>query len=81
MSSSDDRRIAFSYWSDPLCIWAYVAQDKLDRTLREWGEKLDVSYRIVPVFGSLPWRFVDSRCGYGRRCPRSTRSGASMAER
>ncbi len=59
MSSSGDRRIAFTYWSDPLCIWAYVAQDKLDRILREWGEKLDVSYRIVPVFGSLPWRFSD----------------------
>ncbi len=59
MSSSDDRRIAFTYWSDPLCIWAYVAQDKLDRVLGEWGEKLDVSYRVVPVFGSLPWRFSE----------------------
>ncbi len=57
MNASDDRRIAFTYWSDPLCIWAYVAQDKLDRVMGEWSEKLDVSYRVVPVFGSLPWRF------------------------
>jgi predicted DsbA family dithiol-disulfide isomerase len=50
-------RTAFSYWSDPLCIWAYVAQDKLDRVLDELGDRLRVDYRIVPVFGSVPWRF------------------------
>lgn len=54
------KRVAFSYWSDPLCIWAYVAQEKLDRILDELGESLSVDYRIVPVFGSVPWRF---ECG------------------
>jgi predicted DsbA family dithiol-disulfide isomerase len=52
-------RIEFSYWSDPLCIWALVAQTKLDRVLAELGEHLVVDYRIVPVFGSVPWRFKD----------------------
>lgn len=50
-------RLKFSYWSDPLCIWALVAQQKLDRVLRQLGERLHVDYRIVPVFGSIPWRF------------------------
>lgn len=50
--------IEFSYWSDPLCIWALVAQPKLDRILNERGSSLRVDYRIVPVFGSLPWRFT-----------------------
>jgi predicted DsbA family dithiol-disulfide isomerase len=50
-------RIEFSYWSDPLCIWALVAQQKLDRLLSELGTKVRVDYRIVPVFGSVPWRF------------------------
>ena len=53
--SSD--RLHFQYWSDPLCIWAYVAQSKLDRILEEWGAHLAVDYRIVPVFGSFPRRF------------------------
>lgn len=51
-------RLKFSYWSDPLCIWAFVAQQKLDRVLRELGEHVRVDYRIVPVFGSVPWRFA-----------------------
>lgn len=51
-------RIPFEYWSDPLCIWAFVAQDKLDTLLAEHGHRLDVSYRIIPVFGSVPHRFA-----------------------
>lgn len=50
-------RLTFSYWSDPLCVWALVAQQKLDRVLDELGDRLRVDYRIVPVFGSVPWRF------------------------
>jgi len=51
-------RLKFSYWSDPLCIWALVAQQKLDRVLGELGEHVRVDYRVVPVFGSVPWRFT-----------------------
>ncbi|MCO4747486.1 MAG: DsbA family protein [Proteobacteria bacterium] len=49
----------FSYWSDPLCIWAFVAQPKLDRVLAEFGDRIAVDYRVVPVFGSVPQRFRD----------------------
>ena len=51
-------RLKFSYWSDPLCIWALVAQQKLDRVLDELGGQVRVDYRVVPVFGSVPWRFA-----------------------
>lgn len=45
------------YWSDPFCIWAYAAQPRLERILKEHGDQLDVGYHIVPVFGSIPERF------------------------
>lgn len=51
--------VKFSYWSDPLCVWALVAQSKLDRVLGELGKHLRVDYRIVPVFGSVAWRFAE----------------------
>ncbi len=51
-------RIEFGYWSDPLCIWAFVAQEKLERVLAEFGEHLAVDYRVIPVFGSVPSRFA-----------------------
>ena len=49
--------IRFSYWSDPLCIWAYVAQRCHERVLREYQGRIEVDYHVVPVFGSIPWRF------------------------
>jgi len=51
-------RIQFSYWSDPLCIWALVAEAKLESLLAEFGQQLVVDHRIVPVFGSIAWRFA-----------------------
>jgi predicted DsbA family dithiol-disulfide isomerase len=51
-------KLSFSHWTDPLCIWAYVAQDQLDQLLRELGPRLEIDARIVPIFGSIPWRFA-----------------------
>jgi predicted DsbA family dithiol-disulfide isomerase len=51
-------RLEFSYWSDPLCIWALVAEQKLGRVLAELGEHVRVDKRLIPVFGSVPWRFA-----------------------
>lgn len=34
-----------------------MAEKKLDRLLEELGGKVRVRHRIVPVFGSVPWRF------------------------
>lgn len=51
-------RLPVTYWSDPLCIWAYVAQDKLDRLMARYGHRLDLTCRVVPVFGSIEHRFT-----------------------
>jgi predicted DsbA family dithiol-disulfide isomerase len=58
-------RVAFEYWSDPLCIWALVAQPKLDQILDEAGDRLEVRYHVVPVFGSIPWRFREGPWSQG----------------
>ena len=50
-------KLSFSHWTDPLCIWAFVAQDQLDRLLVEHAPRLAVDSRIVPIFGSVAWRF------------------------
>lgn len=48
-----------TYWSDPLCIWAYLAQDKLDALVNAFGSRVRIKHRVVPVFGSVPWRFAE----------------------
>jgi predicted DsbA family dithiol-disulfide isomerase len=51
-------RLVVDYWSDPLCIWAFVAQPRLEAVLDHHGPALDLRYRIVPVFGSVIQRFA-----------------------
>lgn len=51
-------RLRFAYWSDPYCIWAYVAQRPLEALLAAHAGRLDVDYHVIPVFGSIPYRFT-----------------------
>lgn len=50
-------QIPVAYWSDPLCIWAFVAQPRLEAVLSRHGVRLALEHHIVPVFGSVPQRF------------------------
>ncbi|MCK5640109.1 MAG: DsbA family protein [Gammaproteobacteria bacterium] len=50
MNSADPIRI--SYFSDVLCVWAYAAQIRLDELKKEFGDKVELHYHFIPVFGS-----------------------------
>lgn len=51
-------RIPAEYWSVPLCIWAYVAQGRLEALMAAHGDQFELRYHVVPVFGSVPARFA-----------------------
>lgn len=64
-------RIHFTYWSDPLCIWAFVGEDKLEHVFRDFEGSIDVEHRMVPVFGSVLERFATGAWSAGgpkKRC-------------
>lgn len=50
--------LTIDYWSDPLCIWAYVAEDKLRHLEQRFGDRIRLQWRVVPVFGDIPARFA-----------------------
>ena len=45
------------YWTDPLCIWAFVGHAKLERVLDAFGDKVAIRYRTIPVFDDIAERF------------------------
>jgi predicted DsbA family dithiol-disulfide isomerase len=58
MSAEQDKKVlCFTYWTDPLCIWAYVAQSKLVSIVRSSPQPLLPLHRIVCVFGDIEERF------------------------
>jgi predicted DsbA family dithiol-disulfide isomerase len=43
--------VTLTYYSDVLCVWAYIAQARLDEVARSFPEEVAVDYRFCSVFG------------------------------
>lgn len=69
MSAESPIRIA--YFSDALCVWAYIAQIRLDELKLHFGPALALDYHFVPVFGSTArrigegWKDKGGFAGFG----------------
>ena len=50
--------LSVSYFSDVLCVWAYVAQIKLDELRRQFGDQIHVEYRFLHLFGNVAERLA-----------------------
>lgn len=43
--------IHIDYYTDVLCVWAWIAQARLEEVERQWGSQVSVRHRYVDVFG------------------------------
>lgn len=43
--------IRIHYFTDILCVWAYLAQIRLDELIKNYSSKIEISYNFMPVFG------------------------------
>jgi predicted DsbA family dithiol-disulfide isomerase len=44
--------IRIIYFSDALCVWAYIAQIRLDELKATFQDKIEIEHHFVPVFGN-----------------------------
>jgi len=42
-----------------MCIWAYVAQARLDELQQQYRDKIDISYHFVSVYGNTQKRVIE----------------------
>jgi len=49
---ADKTPVTIAYFSDILCIWAYVAQIRLDEIGNQFRDDVETSYRFCSVFGN-----------------------------
>ena len=47
----EDSPISIDYYTDVLCIWAWIAQPRLEELHKQWGNKIRVHHRYVDIFG------------------------------
>ncbi|MEH6590411.1 MAG: DsbA family protein [Halioglobus sp.] len=43
--------VVVDYFSDVLCVWAWIAQPRLDELHQQWGKQIRVRHRYVDIFG------------------------------
>lgn len=69
---SQNQPIEIIHFSDVLCIWAYVAQIRIDELKLKFGSQIALKYHFLPVFGavdnkiSAAWKDRDGFAGYSR---------------
>jgi len=59
--------VSISYFSDVLCIWAYISQIRVDELKKNFGEDVLVHQHFIPVFGCTAERIGEqwkSRGGF-----------------
>ncbi len=47
-------RIQIEYFSDVLCVWAYVGERRVAELRATHGDRIDLVYRFIQVFGHVP---------------------------
>jgi predicted DsbA family dithiol-disulfide isomerase len=62
--------IRIFYFSDILCVWAYIAQIRLEELKTAFPDNIEIDYHFVPVFGNAHeklekgWRDRGGLAGY-----------------
>jgi predicted DsbA family dithiol-disulfide isomerase len=51
--------IQISYFSDVLCVWAYVSQIRLDELKNNFSDKVEVKHHHVTLFGDTKTRLAE----------------------
>lgn len=65
--ATPDAKVHVDYFSDVLCVWAYVSQIRLNELVSQFGEQVSVKQHFVTLFGNTHSRIAQGwadRGGY-----------------
>ena len=49
--TNEDKIIDIDYFSDVLCVWAWIAQPRLEELEKQWGDRISIRHHFVDIFG------------------------------
>ncbi|RLA19412.1 MAG: disulfide bond formation protein DsbA [Gammaproteobacteria bacterium] len=49
-------RLRIHYFTDVLCVWAYLAQVRLDELIKNYAADIEISYHFMPIFACTEHR-------------------------
>lgn len=51
--------VTIEIFSDVLCVWAYGAQARIDQLKHDFGDKVSLRYRFIPLFAATNERIIE----------------------
>jgi len=64
--------VSLTYYSDVLCVWAYISQARVDEVAEQYPEQVSIDYRFCSVFGDTAhniktgWAERGGYAGFGK---------------
>ena len=58
------RTLEIDYYTDMLCVWAYLAQIKVDELQKEFGERLLIHHKYLNLFGNTRHKIAAMENGF-----------------
>lgn len=64
--------VVIDHFSDVLCVWAYVAQIRIDELQEEYGDQVKFNYHFMNIFGAVDhriqanWKEKGGYAGFGK---------------
>ena len=77
--------IPIDYYTDILCVWAWIAQPRVERLEQEFGDQIEIRHRYVDVFGAVEdkidraWSQKGGYEGFARHVVESAQSTGTPA--
>ncbi len=62
--------VQVDYYTDVLCVWAWIAQRRIDELEKEQGESIFIRHHCINVVGDAASRIGGRWSDRGRRCRR-----------
>jgi predicted DsbA family dithiol-disulfide isomerase len=66
------QKVSLTYYSDVLCVWAHIAQVRVDEVARHFSDDVSIDYRFCSVFGDTTnkigkgWADRDGYIGFAK---------------
>lgn len=66
------KRVTIEYFTDVLCVWAYGAQVRMEELKKDFGNRVELVYRFLPLFAATEerigrgWRDRGGYAGFNR---------------
>lgn len=63
--------LIIDYYSDVLCVWAWISQRRIDELRDHWGEQIELRYKFLNLFGNTEnrmetmWAAKGGYAGFG----------------